>query len=872
MSVRLSGLRRPSLIAGLLVAMWRAWPRLGGWPPFVGLVLCLLVGVLAGVVAGPVRAAEGAPRLLTVVIDDSYPPYVFRDQAGRLQGLRKDMWDLWSERTGIPVRLVGQDWAKAQAQIQAGQADVIDTLFETPQRQRVYDFGPAYDSVDVLIYFHEGLGGMDGRPESLRGFTIGVKEGDACIEHLSGQGLEAFRKYPSYEAVVDASAVGEVRVFCLDRPPANYFLSRKQMERAFRASPPLFVGQFHWAVRKGDAATRQLVQEGFARISPREVDEVRHRWLGAPIEPVGMRPYLRYGVYALLSMVLLALLLGAWSISLRRRVQSRTRDLSASLALLTDAKLDAERTLSQLHATLEAIPDLLFELDMDGRYVDYRANRKELLVTTPEHFLGRTLHEVMPAPAADLVMQALHEAAEHGSSVGVQICLPLAHGETWFELSVARKRMSGGVRDHFIVLSRDITDRKHAEQALARHGDELEKIVQERSRQLVEARDVSERASRAKSEFLSRMSHELRTPMNAILGFAQLIDLDPGSTPRGKAHVQEILRAGKHLLHLINDVLDLEQVESGRLTLTPQAIDLDELAREAVSLMQPLTEQQGVRLSMVGMAGLTVMADATRVRQVVLNLLSNAIKYNRPGGTVRLEAAEKGALYVRISVHDTGIGIAERHMGQLFQPFNRLGAEAGPIEGTGIGLSLCHRLVELMQGQMGVRSVEGQGSTFWVDLPRAVASPQAVRAEVGQSAMGPTLEGASPSPRMTTLLYVEDNPANLELMTQIVARHHGVTMISAPDGRSGLLLARAHRPDLILLDIHLPDIDGYAVLGQLRSDPDLQATPVIAVTANAMPMDVQRIRDAGFDDHVAKPIRVTHIDTLIHERLGTTLD
>lgn len=842
--------------------LWRKLGHMVAW------LSCLFLGLSISA-----HAQQAAPQRITVVVDDNYPPYMFRDHAGRLQGLRKDVWDLWAARTGIQVNLVGLDWAKAQAQILSGQADVIDTLFETPQRQATYDFGPAYSDIEVPIFFHESIAGI-ANAESLKGFTIGVKEGDACVDYLVNQGLQSFRKYPSYEAVIDAAAVGEVRVFCEDKPPATYFLVLKQLERQFRSSPPLFIGQFHWAVRKGDAVTHKLVQDGFARISSAEMREVHDRWLGTAVNVAGVPAYLRYGAYTLLGVGCVALLLGVWNIALRRRVALRTGELSASLLQLTQAKHDAEQTLRQLHATLEAIPDLMFELDLDGRYVDVQASRADLLVMPPSQLLGRCVHDVMSADAADGVMQALHEAAAHGSASGAQICLDLPSGQRWFELSVARKRMSGGQRDHFIMLSRDVTDRKLVEQALARHGDELEKIVHERSRQLVEARDASESASQAKSEFLSRMSHELRTPMNAILGFAQLIDMDANSSPRSKAHVQEILRAGKHLLHLINDVLDLEQVESGRVTLHPERVVLSDLGREAIALMQPLADQQQIALSMGSMHGLALMADATRVRQVVLNLLSNAVKYNRPGGQVWLEAALQGDAAIRVSVRDTGPGIAARHLDQLFQPFNRLGAESGQIEGSGIGLSLCRRLAELMHGTMGVHSKEGEGSTFWVDLPRAM-SPMVVGSELpsadAQAGKGEPAAGTTPSTRMATLLYVEDNPANLQLMSQIVARHQGVRLLSAPLGREGLAQARSSRPDLILLDIHLPDIDGYAVLGQLRSDPQTRATPVIAVTANAMPLDVQRIRDAGFDDYVPKPIKVTHIDMLLHERLGSAL-
>lgn len=259
------------------------------------------------------QAQLAAPRSLTVVIDDSYPPYVFRDQAGRLQGIRKDVWDLWSARTGIKVNLLGMDWAKAQAQIQSGQADVIDTLFDTAARKSVYDFGPPYSDVEVPVYFHESIGGLNSAA-SLKGFTIGVKEGDACIDYLASQGLESFRRYPSYEAVIDAAAVGEVRVFCEDRPPATYFLVRKQLEHQFRSTQPLYVGHFHWAVRKGDAATFALVQDGFARITPAEMRALQTHWMGAAVEAPDLPAYLREGVYVVLAVALVALMLGGWSI------------------------------------------------------------------------------------------------------------------------------------------------------------------------------------------------------------------------------------------------------------------------------------------------------------------------------------------------------------------------------------------------------------------------------------------------------------------------------------------------------------------------------------------------------------------------------
>jgi signal transduction histidine kinase/CheY-like chemotaxis protein len=445
---------------------------------------------------------------------------------------------------------------------------------------------------------------------------------------------------------------------------------------------------------------------------------------------------------------------------------------------------------------------------------------------------------------------------------------------------MARKRASPGEGERFIVLSRDITERKQHEQALAQHRDELEAEVQARSRELVMAKEQAEAGSRAKSEFLSRMSHELRTPMNAILGFAQLLDMSRKLPQPEQSYVHEVLQAGRHLLNLINDVLDLTRVESGTLALSSEAVSVGDAADEVLALMAPLAEVQNVTLHQQLPADCQVLADRLRLKQVLLNLVSNAIKYHRPGGQVWLELGPAvKADHWRVQVRDDGPGIPVERQGGLFQPFNRLGAEQGPIEGTGIGLSLSRRLVEWMKGEMGLVSDAGQGASFWLELPKAVperATPSegastALMTPADRSVVDglPFGQAEAVLPR-STVLYVEDNPANLELMTQIMARHDRVHFIAAPTGQLGLELAWAHKPDLILLDIHLPDIDGYTVLERLRQDERTAATPVVAVTANAMPSDAERIRRAGFDHYLPKPIQVLMLDGLIQRHLMPT--
>ncbi len=374
-----------------------------------------------------------------------------------------------------------------------------------------------------------------------------------------------------------------------------------------------------------------------------------------------------------------------------------------------------------------------------------------------------------------------------------------------------------------------------------------------RQQQLAEAKEAAERASQAKSEFLSSMSHELRTPMNAILGFAQILEYDEVLGEEQHDSVHEIIKAGRHLLELINEVLDLAKIESGSIVLSLEPVNLAELVNECVSLVTPVAQRRDISISRDEVGESLVRCDRTRFKQVLINLLSNAIKYNREKGEVHIEVTAAGEEMLRITVADTGMGIAASDFEQLFQPFNRLSAEHSEIEGTGIGLSITRSLVEMMGGTIGVDSEPGVGSRFWVELPRETASHSTSPVEHG--AFADELREET-SEKLHTLLYIEDNPANLKLVSQILAKRSHIRLITAHEAELGLELAAAHRPDLILLDINMPYMDGYQTLAVLQSDQRLQDIPVVAVTANALRRDMERGIAAGFAAYLTKPLDV----------------
>jgi signal transduction histidine kinase/ActR/RegA family two-component response regulator len=486
--------------------------------------------------------------------------------------------------------------------------------------------------------------------------------------------------------------------------------------------------------------------------------------------------------------------------------------------------------------------------DAAGEIVDFRriyANppTAELLGRPMAKVIGSTLRESGLPQYFDLNLAMFGRVLRTGSPEtmpDIELTDPSTGRPLTLEVSLSR------IGDRVAQVSRDVT---------------LERIAK---REITAARVEAERANLAKSEFLSRMSHELRTPLNAVLGFAQLLELDPLSADQHES-VTHIVRAGRHLLELINEVLDISRIESGQMTISLEPIAVAALLDELVTLTGPLGVGRSISIDAAGAeCDVHVLADRQRLRQVLVNLLANSVKYNREGGSVTVTCAVVAGEGLRISVTDTGYGIRPDQLERLFHPFERLGAEQSGVEGTGMGLALSKGLVEAMGGRIGVESELDRGTTFWVELG-LVEGPLDTY-ENGRPDEEPTV--ATSAGRTHKVLHIEDNLSNLRLVERIIARRPDLRLISAMQGRLGIELARQHRPDVILLDLHLPDTSGREVLQLLRTYPETRHTPVIILSADATKTQIARLTAEGAAGYLTKPLDVRAFFELIDTVLG----
>ncbi|MCU1231446.1 MAG: sensor hybrid histidine kinase, partial [Acidobacteria bacterium] len=489
---------------------------------------------------------------------------------------------------------------------------------------------------------------------------------------------------------------------------------------------------------------------------------------------------------------------------------------------------------------VESVSDYaIVMLDPDGHVVSWNTGAERIKGFNADEIVGHHFATFYPpaAVAENKPQRDLELAAASGRHEDEGWRVRKDGSMFWANVVFTAIRDQAGSLRGFAKLTRDLTERNKVEAALTN------------------AKAAAEKANLAKSDFLSSMSHELRSPLNAILGFAQLMESDsPAPTQSQNESIGQILHAGWYLLDLINEILDLATIESGKLSMSLEPVSLNEVLHECQLMVEPIAQKRGIAMTFPGNdAAWSVRADRTRIKQVLINLLSNAIKYNTPEGSVVVDCSSTITPgNIRITVTDTGAGLPPEKIAQLFQPFNRLGQEGNGEEGTGIGLVVSKRLVELMEGIIGVESSVGTGSVFWIELPSTAPLSLVIPAEHAVF-----VETAVPeSARVRTLLYVEDNPANLKLVEKLIARRPDIRLLSAIDGNRGVELARSCLPDVILMDINLPGISGIEALRILRETAVTASIPVVALSANAIPRDIQKGLEAGFFRYLTKPIKV----------------
>ncbi|AUG07607.1 ATP-binding protein [Pseudomonas sp. S09G 359] len=526
--------------------------------------------------------------------------------------------------------------------------------------------------------------------------------------------------------------------------------------------------------------------------------------------------------------------------------QLGTRLVEAGL-LLAERERALRENEERLRLIIDGVKDYgIFALDIAGHVTSWNAGAERIKGYTEQEIIGQHFSLFyLPQECPQHPTMALDEATRNGHYMEEGWRLRQDGTRFWASVVITAQYDSTGALRGFSKITRDITDRRAAEIALGT------------------AREEAERASRAKSEFLSRMSHELRTPLNSILGFAQLLDLD--SAVGQKAQVGHILRAGQHLLTLINEVLDIAKIEAGRLPLNIEPIPLAGALQEALALVSPMAADAGIQLRALPTLAtdIGIVADRQRLTQVLLNLLSNAIKYNRPHGEVSIEVKVEGRR-IGVSVCDTGRGIAADHIGQLFKPFERLGADPN-VEGSGLGLALSKSLLEKMNGTLSVHSQHGIGSRFTLELPfvsvQTPSDPATAVVDTTPARPAPSVQGK--------VLYIEDNLSSLALIETLLHRRPGIKLLSSMQGQLGLDLAAQHAPRLILLDVSLPDIDGITVLQRLRRSANTRHIPVLMITADTSDLTRQALHDAGATAILNKPINVpaflAHLDQYFPE-------
>ena len=760
---------------------------------------------------------------ITVLCDDNYPPYIFRDRFGKLQGIIVDQWKLWSRKTGIDVVIDAKNWAKAQADIKEGRGDVIDTVFFTEERARYLDYTEPYAVIEVPVFFNSTVSGIT-EIRSLAGYVVGVKEGDACIDVLKENGITSLKLYPGYENMIIDAANGGIHIFCADKPPALYYIHKYKLQEKFRYSLSLGSGEFHRAVKKGDAKTLALVIRGFDMVSDDELKSIENKWLGEDIKSFIYRKYILGGLAAVLS---IAAAMVMFIFYLRFKIREKTSELSLTVEMLRESE---EKTKSLLAAN----PDYLFIFDGDGNFIDYRAEQADGLYLPPEEFVGKHVREVLPPEIAELTLEVINSIKAGRRIMTYEYDIDLGG-----DVMHCDARMVPFGEKKYLAIVRDISEKKKREEEENR-SHKLESL----------------------GVFAGGIAHDFNNILTAIVGFISLARLKISDRDKTIHLLSEAEKAGIRARKLTEQLLAFSKGGTPVKALASIEELLTETAEFILSgskIALKLNFENGIKAAEI---------DRGQIEQVIQNIILNASQAMPSGGTIEIGLKNVAmddenphsllpGEYVAISIKDQGEGIEQKNLKRIFDPYF-----STKSEGNGLGLTICHTIIKRHGGAIDVYSHPGDGAVFTIFLPAHNEEYIEKTCEICGKEKADL--------RNLTVLIMDDEP-QLRYIMEEVLKDEGAEIIQAADGNEAIDIfekrAAAGEPvNIVIADLTIPGgMGGMEAVRILRE----QGLPFKAIVISGYSTDpvISEYKSYGFDSYLVKPFSAEDLLKAVNEVL-----
>lgn len=749
-------------------------------------------------------------EFITVISDDNYPPYIFRDDSGRLKGIIVDQWDLWSKKTGVKVHIFGTDWGDAQKMMSEGKGDVIDTFFYTKERAEKYDYTPAYADIEVPVFFENSLSGIDSI-ESLSGYIVGVKDGDACIKVLNSHGITSLKKYPNYESIIKDAAAGKIHVFCADKPPALFYIYKYKVENLFRYSLTLNSGQFHRAVSKGNNELLNLVNEGFKKITDEEYRQIDSKWFGSEIK---YRRLEKYIIPVLAGVICFAAFMILVSLYLRVKIRKKTAELRETVDKL---KFSEEKN----RALLIANPDLLFIFDSDYNFIDYKAEVDGKLYAEPSDFIGKNITEVLPPDLAELTIKKIEMVKNSGFMQSYEYDLELEGEKHFFD-----SRLVSFGENKFLAIVRNISEKKKRdEEAIRSH--KLESL----------------------GIFAGGIAHDFNNILSAIVGCISLARMKIDNKEKSVKLLEEAEKAGLRARRLTEQLLAFSKGGNP----VKQITDIIDLVRESADFIMS-GSKTALNYTIEPAEVLKADIDRGQIGQVIQNIILNASQSMPSGGVINISISNQfvkdgnhislpEGSYIAIAIKDEGSGIENRNLKKIFDPYFTT-----KNDGNGLGLTICHSIVKRHGGRIDVESKPGNGSTFTIYLPSCNnVEPEKDAKPVSQN--GRDLKNLS-------IIIMDDEPQLRYIMKEVLG-DEGASIFTVSDGSEAIDLfekmASLEQPiELIIADLTIPGgMGGLEAIRIIRE----QGLPFKAIVISGYSNDpvMSDYKNYGFDAYIAKP-------------------